>query len=156
MPQVPTSSDIGIFEVEYPIDTDQLDMRNAAQQPNSITQEDDDSPLASYTGQHCQGSITQDYMLHMMEQPGYKSPFMPCQASSRKYPLQFLCDLAYAILDDETGNLLKYHHLMNHPKHKDIWSKSLGAEIRRLVITTETIFFKCKDKIPAQIHDHQH
>jgi hypothetical protein len=27
--------------------------------------------------------------------------------ASRKYPLQFLCDLAYAVLDDETGDLLE-------------------------------------------------
>jgi hypothetical protein len=85
----------------------------------------------------------------MMEQPGYKSLFKPCQAPSQKYPLQFLCNLAYAILDNKTANLLKYHHLMKHPKHKDIWSKSFGTEIPHLVTTTETIFFKRKDKIPA-------
>jgi hypothetical protein len=110
MPQAPTSPDIGIFEVEHPIDTDPSDIRDAVQQPNSITQGDNDSPMASNTRQHRQGSISQDYMLHMIKQPGDKSPFTSRQASSRKYPLQFLCDLAYAILDKETGNLLKYRH----------------------------------------------
>jgi hypothetical protein len=88
MPQVPILLDIGIFEVEHSIDTDPSDILDATQQPDSITQEDNDSPPASNTHQHCQGSITQDYMLHMMGQPGYKSLFMPCQASSQKYPLQ--------------------------------------------------------------------
>jgi hypothetical protein len=149
MPHVPISPDIGIFEVKHPIDTDPSDIRNAGQQPKFITQEDNDSPPASNTRQHCQGSITQDYMLHMMEHPRYKSLFTPRQASSQKYPLQFLCDLAYAILDDETGNLLEYCHLLKHPKHKEILSKSFVTEIRQLATTTETIFFKPKDKIPA-------
>jgi hypothetical protein len=51
-----------------------------------------------------------------MEIPGYKAPFTARQAASRKYPLQFLCNLAYAVLDNETGDLLEYHHLMKHPK----------------------------------------
>jgi hypothetical protein len=148
-PQAPISPDIGIFEVEHPIDSDPSDICNAGQQPKFITQEDDDSPLTSNTCQCCQGSITQDYMLHMLEQPGYKSLLTPCQASSQKYPLQFLCNLAYAILDDKTGNLLKYRHLLTHPNHKDIWSKSFRKEIHRLATTTEPIFFKHKEEIAA-------
>ncbi len=54
-------------------------------------------------------------MLQCMEIPGYKAPFTAKQAASRKYPLQFLWDLAYAVLDNETGNLLEYRHLMKHP-----------------------------------------
>jgi hypothetical protein len=50
-----------------------------------------------------------------MEILGYMAPFTPQQATSQRYPLQFLCDLAYAILDDETGDLLEYWHLMKHP-----------------------------------------
>jgi len=85
-----------------------------------------------------------------MEIPGYKAPFSPQQAASRKYPLQFLCDLAYAVLDDETGDLLEYRHLMKHPKYKDVWTKSFGTEIRRLATMTETIFFIKKDEIPHE------
>jgi hypothetical protein len=83
-----------------------------------------------------------------MEIPGYKAPFTTRQAALRKYPLQFLCNLAYAVHDDETDNLLEYCHLMKHPKYKDVWTKSFGTEIRRLATTTETIFFDKKDKIP--------
>ncbi len=78
----------------------------------------------------------------------YKAPFTAKQAASRKYPLQFLCDLVYAVLDDETGDLLKYHHLMKHPKYKDVWTKSFGTEIHRLATTTETIFFVQRENIP--------
>jgi hypothetical protein len=79
-------------------------------------------------------------MLHMIEIPGYTAPFTPAQASCRKYPLQFLCDFAYTVLNDDTGDLLEYRHLIKHPKHKDIWSQSFGKEIRRLATTTKTIF----------------
>jgi hypothetical protein len=90
----------------------------------------------------------QEFMLQCMEISGYKAPFTAQQAASRKYPLQFLCNLAYAVLDNETGNLLEYRHLMKHPKYKDVWTKSFGTEIRRLATTAETIFFVKKDEIP--------
>ena len=83
-----------------------------------------------------------------MEQPGYKPPVTPQQATGCRYPLQFLCNLAYAVLDNETGDLLEYQHLMKHHKYKDTWLKSSSTEIHRLVTTTETIFFKRKDEIP--------
>jgi hypothetical protein len=117
-----------------------------------ITQDDpddyNDSPAANTRQQRETRSLTQDFMLHCMEIPGYKAPFTARQAASRKYPLQFLCDLAYAVLDDETGDLLEYRHLMKHPKYKDVWTKSFGTEIRRLATTTETIVFITKDDIP--------
>jgi hypothetical protein len=70
------------------------------------------------------------------------------QASSWKYPLQFLCDFAYSVLDDETGDLLKYRHLLKHPKYKDVWSQSFGKEIQRLATATKTIAFLTKQEIP--------
>ncbi len=79
-----------------------------------------------------------------MEIPGYTTLFTPQQAASRTFPLQFLCDLAYAVLDNDTGNLLEYRHLIKHPKYKDTWSNSFGNEIRRLATKTETIFSSTK------------
>ena len=58
------------------------------------------------------------------------------------------CDLAYAVLDDDTGDLLEYRHLIKHPKYKDTWSNSFRMEIRRLATTTETISFISKTDIP--------
>jgi hypothetical protein len=84
----------------------------------------------------------------MMDIPGLTKPFSNQQAAARKYPLQFLCDFASTVLDDKTSNLLEYHHLLKHPKYKDIWSKSFGMEIQRLATTTETIAFMLKDMIP--------
>ena len=75
-----------------------------------------DFPAANTRQQRETQSLTQGFMLHCMEIPGYKASFTARQAASRKYPLQFLFDLAYAVLDDKTGDLLEYHHLMKHPK----------------------------------------
>jgi hypothetical protein len=70
------------------------------------------------------------------------------QASAQKYPLQFLCNWASSILDDETGNLLEYRHLLKNPKYKDLWSQSFSKEIRQLATTTKTIAFLTKSEIP--------
>ncbi len=111
--------------------------------------EEDISHPAANTQQQCQiQTLTQDYMLHMMEIPGYTTLFTPQQAASRTFPLQFLCDLAYAVLDNDTGNLLEYRHLKKHPKYKDTWSNLFVNEIRRLATMTETIFFINKTDIP--------
>jgi hypothetical protein len=105
-----------------------------------ITQDKNGAPPPANTRQQRQTrTLTQEFMLECsMEIPGYKAPFTAKQAASRKYPLQFLCDLAYTVLDDETGNLLEYRHLMKHPKYKDEWIKSFGTEICPLAKTTET------------------
>ena len=145
-PRLPTSSPR--FELE-----EQNDIPASPQEIPQITQDDsddyNDSPAANTRQQRETRSLTQDFMLHCMEIPGYKAPFTARQAASRKYPLQFLCDLAYAVLDDATGDLLEYRHLMKHPKYKDVlWTKSFGTEIRQLATTTETIVFITKDDIP--------
>jgi hypothetical protein len=132
------------FEIE-----DNNDTANTPQSIPQITQDKHDSPpSANMQQQRETRTLTQEFMLHCMEIPGYKAPFTAKQAASRKYPLQFLCDLAYAVLDDETGNLLEYRHLMKHPKYKDVWTKSFGTEIHRLATTTETIFFVQRENIP--------
>jgi hypothetical protein len=80
---------------------------------------------------------------------GYTATFTVAQAASCKYPIQFLCDFANAVLDDDTGDLLEYPHLIKHPKYKDKWSCLFGKEIRHLATTTtKTMFFMNKHKIP--------
>jgi hypothetical protein len=110
--------------------------------------EDISHPAANIRQQRQIRTLTQDYMLHMMEIPGYTTPFTSQQAASRTFSSQLLCDLAYAVLDDDTGNLLEYCHLIKHLKYKDTWSNSFKNEIRRLATTTETIFFINKTDIP--------
>ena len=88
--------------------------------------EDISHPAANTRQQRQVQTLTQDYTLHMMEILGYTTLFTPQKAASQTFPLQFLCDLAYAVLDDDIGNLLEYRHLIKHPKYKDTWSNSFG------------------------------
>ena len=82
-------------------------------------EEDTNHPTANTQHQRQICTLTQDYMLHMMEiSPGYTTPFSPQQVVSQTFPLQFLCDLAHAVPDDDTGDLLEYRHLIKHPKYK--------------------------------------
>ncbi len=75
-----------------------------------ITQDEYDSPPSANTRQQQQETRTptQEFMLQCTEIPGYKAPFTARQAALRQYPLQFLCDLAYSVLDNKTGDVLKY------------------------------------------------
>ena len=50
----------------------------------------------------------------------------PHKEASRKYPLKLFCELAVAVLDEETGDLLEYRHLVKHPNHKKVWGGSFG------------------------------
>jgi hypothetical protein len=135
------------FKVDYP----NVDVGNLQGTPVILQDEEDNkhsSPASNTCQQRKVRTITQDYLFHMMDIPGLTKPFSNQQAAARKYPLQFLCDFASAVLDDKTGNLLKYRHLLKHPKYKVIWSKLFGTEIRRLATTTKTIAFMSKDMIP--------
>ncbi len=84
--------------------------------------EDTSHPAANTRQQRQARNVTQDYMLHMIVTPGFKNPII--------HPEQLHCDSASAVLDDDTGKLLEYRHLIRHPKHKNTWSQSFGREIR--------------------------
>jgi hypothetical protein len=116
------------FKVNYP----NIDVGNL-QGTLVISQDEDNNEQSSPASNTCQQqkvrTITQDYLFHMMDIPGLTKPFSNQQAAACKYPLQFLCDFESTVLDDKTGNLLEYHHLLKHLKYKDIWSKSFRTEI---------------------------
>ena len=80
--------------------------------------------------------------------PTPTQPFTTRQAALRKFLLQFLCNFASAVLNNETGDLLEYCHLLKHPKYKDVWSKLFGKEVGHLATTTKTIAFMSKQDIP--------
>ena len=86
----------------------------------------------------------------MMEIPGIGQEVTARSTASRKYPMQFLCDYANAVVDGETGAELEYRHLIKNPKHWDQWQRSFSKEIWRLATTTETIDFIRKEDIPME------
>jgi hypothetical protein len=104
------------LELEYPdLDTGML------QGTPMISQDkkgNNASPAANTCLQQKVRTITKDYLFHLMDTPELPRLFTNQQAASRRYPLQFLCNFANAVLDDETGNLLEYRHLHKHPKYK--------------------------------------
>jgi hypothetical protein len=59
-----------------------------------------------------------------------------------------LCDFANAVIDNKTGEIMEYRHLLKNPKHMERWQRSFSKEIRRLATTTETIKFVKLNKIP--------
>ncbi len=75
--QVDMSPDLGIFKFEQPSDSNHMETCDAMHHPQFITQDDCDPPPSSNRRQCCKGTLTQDCMVHMMEQPGYKPPSCP-------------------------------------------------------------------------------
>ena len=125
---------------------------------NYITQDDDaaDAPAHNTRARSRTQplTITQESMLSMLEINNCK--LSPRQMPTGKYPLQFLCDFAGAVMDAKSGELLSYRQLMKRPKYKEIWGTSAGNEIGRLaqgmpgrVEGTNTMFFIHKNEVPA-------
>jgi hypothetical protein len=97
-----------------------------------ITQDECKSPSANMHKQRKTRMLTHDSMVQFMEIPSYKPLLIPRQAASRQYPLQFLCNFSYSVLDYEAGDLLEYCHLMKHPKYEELWTKSFGTRYSAL------------------------
>ena len=78
-------------------------------------------------------------------------------SASRKYPLQLLCELAGAVMD-ENGKLLQYRHLISRtPEMRATWMGALGKEVGRLaqglpgvVEGTDTMCFIHKHEVPME------
>ena len=95
-----STSPIPELEVTYPATDD------AQRQTTPIISQNDDiidtsTPAANTRSQQRTRTLTQEFLYHMREKP-----FTNQQAAARKYPLQFLCDFASSVLDEETGDLL--------------------------------------------------
>jgi hypothetical protein len=80
----------------------------------------------------------------------------PSRLAQRRFPLKTLCDIAGAVLDGDTGELLEYRQLVKMPKYKQIWGKAFGNETGRLaqgmpgrVEGTNTFFFISYDEVPT-------
>jgi hypothetical protein len=101
-----TPMSVSPLEIEYPdLDTGMLQGTLMISQGKMG---DNSSPAANTCLQWKVRTITQDYLFHLMDTPELPRLFTNQQATSRRYPLQFLCNFANAVLDDETGNLLEY------------------------------------------------
>ena len=73
--------------------------------------------------------------------------------TTRSFPKEVLA----AVLNEETGELMEYCHLVGNPKYRKTWKNSYGDEVGRLaqgmpgrVEGTDTLFFIRKTDVPAQ------
>ena len=62
--------------------------------------------------------------------------------------MKLLYEIAGAVLDGETGEMIEYCHLRISPRYRDVWGKLSGNEIGRLsqgmpgqIDGTNTLFF---------------
>ena len=74
------------------------------------------------------------------------------QAASRHFPKEALT----AVLNEETGKLMEYRHLVANPKYRKTWMPAYGKEIGRLaqgipgvVDGMDTIVFIEKNEVPS-------
>ncbi len=66
-------------------------------------------------------------------------------------------EMAQAIFDEDSGQVLKYRKLLTHPKYKEVWSHSSANEIGQLaqgigtrIKGTNTIFFVTHQDVPVK------
>ena len=82
----------------------------------------------------------------------------PQKSVAWQIPLQVFAEMAKAVLDRETGNLLEYRHLLKSPKYQQDWNTSPANEFGRLAQgiggciedPTNTIFFINKSQVPKK------
>ena len=80
------------------------------------------------------------------------------QAATRTLPRQMFADMANAVLDPDTGDMLEYRHLLKSEKYSKRWNHSAANEFGRLAQgiggriknPTETIFFIHKHEVPNE------
>ena len=123
--------------------------------PEELSWETLDGPAHNTRAKQLSRSITQDCILSTVEISTAK--ISASAASQRKYPKQILNEIASAVLDVETGEMMEYRHLMQNPKYRKDWGYSFGNEVGRLaqgmpgrVTGTETMKFVTMTDIPSE------
>ena len=108
------------------------------------------TPAANTRSRHQVRTLTQEAMLLCVMENKLK--LTPRAAAGLKFPRQML----NAVLNEDTGELMEYRHLIGNPKYREIWGRSFGNELGRLaqgmkgrVEGTDTLFCINKKDIPA-------
>ena len=77
----------------------------------------------------------------------------PKQLSSCRFPIEMI----NAVLNEETGEIMEYRHIMINPKHCQLYATYYSKELGRLVqgmpgkaVGTNNIYFICKADITAE------
>ena len=105
-----------------------------------ITQNKDDKedepPVTNYTSKlrsQSTQTMTDKWLYSMIEFHGITTTITntvtPRMTASQKYPMQFLCNYVNAVIDNETGEIMEYRHLLKDPKHRERWQRLFSKEI---------------------------
>jgi len=112
-------------------DSDSDDEDEDAPTPRVARADTDEEPVRRYNlRSNTRGNIMTDVMLSVVEMSNTK--LTPQRLSGRQFPIQFLCEIAGAVMDEDTGDMLEYRHLVQIPKYRTVWTKAFGKEIGRL------------------------
>ena len=76
--------------------------------------------------------LLQEVLATRLDIAGAAMEVSASKAATRRYLLQFLCDLANAVLDGDTCEMLKYRHLITRQKYKIVWGDAYGKEFCHL------------------------
>ena len=81
----------------------------------------------------------------------------PKALSQRRFPIAMTNAVINAVLDEDTGKLMKYRRLMKNPKYRPLYRNSYAKELGRLAQGmpgladgTNTIFFIPKKGCPSR------
>ena len=143
-----------VQEPRVPITAEDLNQNRPNPRVNSQATASDNAPRYRTRSQsRMEGNITTDAMLAVMEMTEAK--INPRNLAAKQFPRQFLFELAGAVMDQETGDMMEYRHLLKNPKYREVWSKAFGKEIGRLaqgqkgvVEGTNALFFIKYEDIP--------
>ena len=77
----------------------------------------------------------------------------PKQLSSLRFPIEMI----NTVLNEETGELMEYRHIMKNLKYRQLYATSYSKKLGRLAQVmpgkaegTNTIYFRDKADIPAE------
>ena len=114
-----------------------------------LEEEEPETPPAYNTRSKAPITITQETILRAIDINDKN--FNAQKASRRKFHPEVLA----AVLNEETGELMEYRHLIANPKYRERWGKAYGKEIGRLaqgipgeVDGTDTIVFIARGEVP--------
>jgi hypothetical protein len=97
-------------------DSDSDDEDEDAPTPRVARADTDKEPVRRYNlRSNTRGNIMTDVMLSVIELSNTK--LTPNRLSGRQFPMQFLCEVAGAVMNEDTGDMLEYRHLVKIPKY---------------------------------------
>jgi hypothetical protein len=110
VPEATTRDSDDIPPLRYVTDDEKSDSDNEAEDaptprvPRAYT---DEEPVRRYNlRSNTRGNIMTDVMLSVIELSNTK--LTPQSLSGRQFPMQFLCEIAGAVMDEDTGDMLEY------------------------------------------------